>query len=157
MPRVDLWSTILLTLLLSLLCISDTPAQGDSLRYGTWKQRPNSSGRGPKVLMRIDEPAGDGFKVTYEGVDADGTRIAYSYTARYDGKEYQPSGVGMGFGFTSIAFKRIDDYTWEATLKRDGEIVATIRNTVSKDGKTMTQTSTPAGSQTSNQNVWEKQ
>ena len=87
-----------------------------------------------------DEPAGDGVKVTYEGLEADGSRIAYSYTARYDGKEYRPTGVGMANGWETITVKRIDDYTFEATLKRAGQVVATTKNVVSKDGKTMTTT-----------------
>ena len=80
------------------------------------------------------------MKVTYDGIDADGSRIAYSYTAKYDGKEYRSGGVGMANGWETIAVKRIDDYTFEATLRRGRKVVATTKNVVSKDRKTMTTT-----------------
>jgi hypothetical protein len=38
-------------------------------------------------------------KLSYEGIDADGSRIAYSYTAHHDGKEYRAIGVGMENGW----------------------------------------------------------
>ena len=46
----------------------------------------------------------------------------------------------MANGWETITVKRIDDYTFEATLKRAGQVVATTKNVVSKDGKTMTTT-----------------
>jgi hypothetical protein len=48
--------------------------------------------------------------------------------------------------------KRVDDYTFEATLKRAGQVVATTKNEVSKDGQTMTTTAN--GTSVS---VWDKQ
>jgi hypothetical protein len=133
-----------LVVLLLVLRVSNGDAQHSSPRFGTWKlnvaRSTISPESAPKLLIRTDEPAGDGVKVTYEGIEADGSRIAYSYTARYDGQEYRPTGVGMANGWETITVKRIDDYTFEATLKRAGQVVATTKNVVSKDGKTMTTT-----------------
>ena len=39
-----------------------------------------------------------------------------------------------------IAYKRIDDNTVEATTKKGGKVVATVRIVVAKDGKSMTVT-----------------
>jgi hypothetical protein len=130
--------------LLLVVCVPSGDAQHQSPRFGKWKlnvaKSTLSAGSAPKVLIRTDEPAGDGVKVTYEGIDADGSRIAYSYTAHYDGKEYRSTGVGMANGWETVTVKRIDDYTFEGTLRRAGKIVATTKNVVSKDGKTMTTT-----------------
>jgi hypothetical protein len=142
--------------------VGDAGAQTSSPRFGTWKLKGAESNlRGPKSLTRIDEPSEDGgVKVTYEGIEADGSRIAYSYTAKYDGKEYRPSGVGMGNGWETISLRLLDDYSWEATLKRGGKVISRVKVVVSKDGKTMTQTvngTNPAGQPTQNVSVWEKQ
>jgi hypothetical protein len=93
-----------------------------SARFGTWKLKgAESNARGPKALTRTDEPTEDGgVKVTYEGIEADGSRIAYSYTAKYDGNKYRPTGVGMGNGWETISLKLLDDHSWEAILKRGG-------------------------------------
>ena len=145
-----------LLVLLLVLRVSNGDAQHSSPRFGTWKLNVARSTiaveSAPKLLIRTDEPAGDGVKVTYEGIEADGSRIAYSYTARYDGKEYRPTGVGMANGWDTITVKRIDDYTFEATLKRAGQVVATTKNEVSKDGQTMTTTAN--GTSVS---VWDRQ
>ena len=81
--------------LLLVICVPSGHAQQHSPRFGKWKlnvaKSTLSAGSAPQVLIRTDEPAGDGVKVTYEGIDADGSRIAYLYTAHYDGKEYRPS------------------------------------------------------------------
>ena len=160
------WSTVrpwrllasVLTVLVSLIGppVSNADAETSSPRFGTWKlniaKSTISADSAPKRLIRTDEPAGDGVKVTYDGIDADGSRIAYSYTAKYDGKEYRASGVGMANGWETITLKRIDDYTFEATLRRGGKVVTTTRNVVSKDGRTMT--STANGKSVS---FWEKQ
>ena len=58
----------------------------------------------------------------------------------------------MASGWETITLKRIDDYTWEATLRRAGKVVTTTKNVVSRDGKTMTQTVN--GSSVS---IWERQ
>jgi hypothetical protein len=138
------------------VCVPTGNTQHNSPRFGTWKLNVAKStiraDSAPKRLIRTDEPAGDGVKVTYDGIDADGSRISYSYTAKYDGKEYRSSGVGMANGWETITVKRIDDYTFEGTLRRGGKIVATTKNVVSKDGKTMTTTTN--GTSVS---FWEKQ
>ena len=142
-PKPFSMSAVTLVLLF-VVCVPNGRTQHRSPRYGTWKlnieKSAFSAAPPPKYLTRTDEPAGDGVKVTYEGMEADGSRIAYSYMAQYDGKEYRPSGVGMANGWETITLKRIDDYTWEATLRRAGKVVTTTKNVVSRDGKTMTQT-----------------
>ena len=154
---------IVVTMVLLLSARGDAAAQQSSPRFGTWKwnaAKSTPSPFSPKSLMRTDEPSGDGVKVAYDGIDADGSRIAYFYTARYDGQEYRPTGVGMGNGWETISLKRIDDYSYEGTLKRGGEVVSRVKVVISKDGKTMTQTvevRNPAGQPIHSISVWDKQ
>jgi hypothetical protein len=142
--------------------VDDPAAQTSPPRFGTWKLNLAKSNMTfpPKSLTRTDEPAGDGLKVTYEGVEADGSRIAYSYTAKYDGNEYRPTGVGMGNGWETISLKLLDDYSWEAILKRGGQVISRVKVVISRDGKTMTQTvnvTDPTGQPRQSVSVWEKQ
>jgi hypothetical protein len=90
-------------------------------------------------------------------VDADGKTTSFSYTAKYDGKDYPVSGTDL---YDAISLKRINDHTTEATLKKDGKVVSTARRVVSKDGKLMTLTMTgtnPKGEKMKNIAVYEKQ
>lgn len=50
-----------------------------------------------------------------------------SYTANYDGKDNPVSGTGAPGGADTIALKRIDSNTVEATWKKVGKIVMTSR------------------------------
>ena len=141
-------------------------AQSPSPRFGTWrlntaKSMYSDARRPPQRLLRTDEPSGDAaVKVTYEGVAADGSRIAYSYTAAYDGAENGVSGVGMGNGWDRISLRRINEREWEATMKRQGKVVSVAHVVVSADGKTLTNTSTgtnQSGQPNKNVQVYERQ
>ena len=81
---------------------------------------------------------GNGARISYEGVAADGSRVAYSYATNYDGKDSPISGVGQANGADTIAIQRVDANTTTATLKKAGKVVATTRTEVSKDGKVTT-------------------
>ena len=52
-----------------------------------------------------------------DGVAGDGSRIAYSYTTNYDGKDSAISGVGFPNGADTIAVKRVDANTTTATVE----------------------------------------
>ena len=68
------------------------------------------------------EPHGEGIKVSVDGVSGDGRKHSYSYTAHYDGKDYPVTGNPAA---DTIAYKRIDDNTVEATTKKGGKVAAT--------------------------------
>src|SRR5579863_8913845 len=111
---------------------------------GTWKlntaRSKFSPAPGPQSITRTFEAQGDGIKVSSEGTAADGGRIAYSYTANYDGKDNAVSGTGVPNGADTIAIKRLSPNTTEGTLKKGGKVILTVRSVVSKDGKVMTLT-----------------
>jgi hypothetical protein len=115
-------------------------AQTTDPHIGTWTLNVAKSqfNAGPPLRsLRVKvEPAGQGEKVTAEGVNADGTRIAIEYTANFDGADYPLIGSQMA---STVALKRIDARTTERTDKKaDGTVAVTRRRIVSQDGQTMT-------------------
>jgi hypothetical protein len=138
-------------------------AQSDPF-IGTWKLNAAKSkfspGPAPQSTTRTYEAQGSGLKISNDGTAADGSRIAYNFTANYDGKDNQISGTGVAGGADTIALKRINATTVEAATKRAGKVNATTRNVLSKDGKSFTATSKGKdanGKPTSSVAVWEKQ
>jgi hypothetical protein len=111
---------------------------------GTWKlnvAKSKYTGTSmPKAMTRTVEAEGDSVKYTYSGTAADGTPVSYSFTVKYDGKDYPMIGNAPG-GVDMIAIKRINPNTYEATQKKAGKVVANTKVEVSKDGKVTTITS----------------
>jgi hypothetical protein len=118
-------------------------AQSDS-RIGTWKVNVAKSkydpGPAPKSETRIYKAYGNGgVSVTMEQVAADGKSSTRSYSMNFDGKDYAYTGNPDA---DMIAGKRVDAMSVETTQKRAGKVVTTSRGVVSKDGKTLTVTTT---------------
>jgi hypothetical protein len=117
-------------------------AQAADPLIGTWElnvaKSKFSPGPAAKSQTRIYEAAGEGVKYTARGIAADGKPTLVQYTASYDGKDYPITGQPDA---ETISLKKIDAYTTEATQKRAGKVVITVRREISKDGKTMTVTS----------------
>ena len=93
----------------------------------------------PKEMMRTVETAGDSVKYTNTGIAADGSPISFSFTVKYDGKDYPIIG-NAPYSAEQIAIKRVSDHLYEATLKKGGKVVSTTKVEVSKDGKVTTLT-----------------
>jgi len=158
---------VIVTALLQVGCSQHEPQTSDIervlSRVGIWKLNVAKSkydpGRPPKSAMRTIETLGNGTRQRTEGVDAAGNRVAYEYSANYDGKDYSISGSGIPNEADTIAVRRIDNFTVEATLKKAGAVVQTTRSVLSKDGKVLTYTSTgnANGQLTSSVTVWERQ
>ena len=115
----------------------------DDLLSGAWELDTAASkfepGPARKSDIRIYKVDGNLIFMRGKVVLADGKSINIEYSGAYDGKDYPVAGnpkVG------TIAQERVDDYTARTTTKRDGEITATSTRVISKDGKTMTITST---------------
>ena len=111
-------------------------AQASDPRIGTWKlnvAKSKFSGPAPQSLTLKVEASGQGEKVTTEGVNAEGGRIATQYTANYDGKDYPITGTPNA---DTVSLKRIDARTTERTNKKGGKVTAIITSDVSPDGKT---------------------
>jgi hypothetical protein len=119
---------------------------GADSMLGTWKynaakSKTTSTSTNPiKSLTSVLEATPDGgVKMTRTGQLADGTAVNYSFTFKYDGKEYPVTGAP----FDTVSLKRIDVNTTSfETRKTGGKYHSTGRTVISKDGKTLTQTST---------------
>jgi len=128
---------------LSLLVLSSVPLLAqDNPFVGTWKLNLAKSkfepGPAPKSQTRTVVAQGDGAKYTFDGVAADGTPFSYSFTVKYDGKDYPVTGTGMPAGADTITIKLVGTNKAEATQKKGGKEVAKAEAEVSKDGKVST-------------------
>jgi len=115
-------------------------AQGNPL-VGTWKLNVAKSqfdlGPAPKSLIRKVVAQGDGVKYTFDGVSADGKPISYGFSVNFDGKD-NPIMGSIPSGADTISAQRKDPNTFEASLKKGGNVIGTSKVTVSKDGKVTT-------------------
>ncbi len=136
----------------------------DNPFIGTWRlniaKSKYSSGPAPRSQTQTYETHGNGMKVSSEGTAADGSRIAWSYTANFDGKDYPISGTGAPNGADIVAIRRINTNTYEATFKKGAKVVGIGRDEVSKDGKVKTVAATgtdASGKSLTRELVWDKQ
>ena len=140
------------------------PAFAQDAHLGTWKGdigkstfSPAPTGPAPSSATRTYEMFGDGLKNTLTTVSAAGKISTTTYSAHFDGKDYPYVGSQS---FDTIALKRIDASTFTSEIKKAGKVVATVKNTVSPDGKTMTVSikgTNAQGQPTSSMTVFEKQ
>lgn len=149
-------------LVLAAVACAPVFAQNDPA-LGTWKLNVEKSkynpGPAPKSLTRTLEAQGDNVKYSFEGVNAEGTGVAYSFTVAYDGKESPITGSMPG-GADAISIKRIDANTLEATLTKAGKVIGTAKSQISQDGKVTTVTAQGTngdGQATTSSAVYDKQ
>ena len=145
-------------LCLALWCVFAAPlrAQGDP-DSGTWKLNLAKStfnfSRAPRSLVHTYERFGtDGVKAAGDAVDADGAKIHFTYSLKFDGKFYPVIG-DPARDMTSL--KRIDDTHGEGANMKDGKVINTSRHVLSKDGQTFTVTL--KGAKGTDIRVYEKQ
>ena len=115
---------------------SQTPKGNPFL--GTWKLNLGKSKfagvPAPKSLTRtVVADGASGARYSFEGIAADDSPIAFSFSTQYDGKDSPVTGKGMPGGADSISFKPITNNKVETTLKRGGKeigssIVGTAMN-----------------------------
>jgi hypothetical protein len=136
--RMKRFGILATTLVLVALALSIAVRAADQ-HSGTWKMNPAKSTYNPgpaakSVTLRIDSDENN-IKVDAQGTDGDGNPMHVEYSAKFDGKDYPITGVP---GADTVSVRRIDTQTMEATQKRAGQAVMTVRSTVSKDGNTRT-------------------
>ena len=136
----------------------------DNPFLGTWKlnlaKSKFESAPAPKSQTRTITADGSGAKYSFEGVAADGTSFAYSFSSNYDGKDSPITGTGAPYGADTVALKRINSHKVEGTLKKGGKEVAKVTAEVSKDGKSASVKSkgkAPDGKEVSTDSVYDKQ
>jgi hypothetical protein len=108
-------------------------AQAADKQVGTWKLNLDKSkyspGPPPKEMTVTVKSQPNGIKVTAHGANAEGQPIHYEFSAKYDGKDYPMTGNAEA---DTISIKKIDSYTNEASTKKGGTPLLTIRIVVSK-------------------------
>ena len=114
-------------------------AQTDPI-VGTWKLDVAKStykpGPPPKSATVVIDAAGKGIKVAVDAVTADGP-MKWGYTSARDGKDSPVTGHPT---YDAAAVTRTTPSESTIVFKKAGKAVATVKASVSKDGKTMTTT-----------------
>ena len=112
-------------------------------QIGTWvlsvKRSTYSPGPAPKSATRSYTMAGALLKSVVERVGADGKPTKTEYTAGFDGKDFPITGAPQ---YDMLTLKKLDANTTHASLKKGGKEVAQSHRVVSKNGKSMTVTTT---------------
>jgi hypothetical protein len=151
---------VLLSLVLCLVFVGVAQGQ-DNPFVGTWKLNTSKSkypkGKAPKSLTRTVEAEGSGAKYHSEGEAADGSKIDFSFSTKYDGQDGKVDGSGMALGADTLAIKRINAHKVDATLKKDGKVVGHTTAAVSADGKTTTLIIKPTDGTAGNTSIYDKQ
>ena len=104
-------------------------------RIGTWKLISAQSVLDPPRKLTIT-PQGRGVHVVVSG----SPRIEFS--ANWDGRDYPVQNVPA---FNRVAMRRLDRNQAELTERKDGMLVATVRDRISKDRKELTIVTIQAG------------
>ena len=137
-------------------------AQGPNPLIGTWTlniAKSNfSPGPPPKSQTRTYTQNGDGLKLVQTGVTADGSAsVPSGWAVHFDGKDHPSFGNPTN---DMVTITMVGASTMDSTFKKGGKVTDTVRDTVSKDGKTMTRWTggtNAAGLPVSNFLVFDKQ
>ena len=154
---------ILVTPVLFTLCFATAFAQtaAKAVFVGTWKLDVTKSkyapGPTPKSqTAKLDSVTG-GMSVVSDRVEADGQKVHFEWTAKFDGKDYPVKGDATR---DNVAVRKVDDYTLEITNKKSGKDTTTIKAVYAKDGKSRVETVTGTnaqGQKINNVTVWDKE
>jgi hypothetical protein len=126
----------------ALMClfVVDATAQVPKPWLGTWKLNVAKSKSSPGVPLPkswIDtvEAVEGGLKNTSVRVLSDGKAARFESTNKLDGKDYPWTGSAFA---DAISMTKVDDFTNEWALKKDGKVVQSGRTAFSRDGKLRT-------------------
>ena len=136
-------------------------AQTPDPLVGTWKLDVAKStykpGPAPKSATVVITAAGKGLKIDIDAVGGDGTPMKWMYANERDGKETPVTG-NPAYDTVSVAQNSPTEGT--ITYKKGGKTIATAKTSLSKDGKTLTVTTTgtdPKGQAMNNVGLYTKQ
>jgi hypothetical protein len=110
--------------------------------FGTWTLNIAKSTYvpGPAPYARAQyaiEPWKDGVKVTYDMVYPRGGTTHWEWIGKFDGQPYPLQGVDE---YVTYAYQRIDDRTFDVTVRIDDRPAGVSRVTLAVDGKSITTT-----------------
>ena len=159
---------VIAIVLVGALSVTATIGLGADMFSGVWKlnvaKSKYSPGPAPKSGTQTITATADGMKVVADGVNSEGKKTHNEYTVKFDGKDYPEKPTVDGKpnpdAPDTISVKKIDDYSYQTTTKKKGSVLTTTKVVISKDGKTLTATTTGKNAQgqaVSNTVVAEKQ
>ena len=131
------------------LAMTATIVYAADMFSGTWKVNVAKSKYSPanltpkSISITKIEAVQNGIKLVTDGVDSQGRKTHSEYTAKFDGKDVPVKSTIDGKPSPdqdAVAWKMIDDYTYENTAKLKGQALTTTRVVLSRDGKTRTNT-----------------
>jgi hypothetical protein len=105
---------------------------------GTWKANEAKSKPAPgmgKTNTVVYAEKKDQIQVTVDGVDKDGKPTHGVWMGMTDGKAYKVKG---NLAWDAMAYKMVDDHTYDITAMKSGKMSWSGRSTVAKDGKSRT-------------------
>jgi hypothetical protein len=154
-------------LLVTASCVVGLSAQAPHPLTGTWrlnlaKSKYNPANLAPKSSTVKVQATREALTLVSETVNLQGQATHTEYTATFDGKDARIKATVDGrpdAAQDAVAWRRIDDYTYEITNKLKGQLLTTLRLSIAKDGKTVTTTSTgktASGEAVSTTAVYEK-
>jgi hypothetical protein len=129
------------------LCLAATaPTFAASAHVGTWKLNESKSTFAPGATKNHTvtyTEAKDGMiNLTVDGTDKDGKTVHWTWTGKFDGKQYNVEGSPI---IGTVGYKALNDHTNSATGIKDGKVVFTGSIKVAKDGKSRMVTTTMTG------------
>ncbi|HVC19270.1 MAG TPA: hypothetical protein VNE16_04265 [Vicinamibacterales bacterium] len=140
--RVTWAAGLVLVGLFAIASVASAAAQGNPL-IGTWKLDVARSRYSPIPPPRSEtvvyEAVPGGVKYIVRRTDADGSRSVLRGVLVQDGRAHAATGTE---DYDTVATTRIDAYTGETIRRKDGKVVQTVKRVVSKDGRTLTLTTT---------------
>ena len=105
---------------------------------GTWKVNEGKSkfapGMGKTSTVMYAEKK-DQIQVTVDGVDKDGKPTHGVWMGKADGKTYKVKG---NLAWDAMAYKMVNDHTYDMSAMKDGKGTWSGRSTVAADGKSRT-------------------
>ena len=105
---------------------------------GTWKtneaKSKQAAGMGKTNTVTYAETK-DKLQVTVDGADKDGKPTHGVWMGKTDGKAYKVKG---NLTWDAMAYKMVNDHTYDITAMKGGKMSWSGRSTVAKDGKSRT-------------------
>jgi hypothetical protein len=105
---------------------------------GTWKvneaKSKQAAGMG-KTNTVVYAKKKDQIQVTVDGSDKDGKPTHGVWMGKTDGKAYKVKG---NLAWDAMAYKTVDERTYDITAMKGGKVTWSGRSTVAKDGKSRT-------------------
>jgi hypothetical protein len=151
-------SSIAVACLVAAVCLLPQGALAQANpRIGTWTLNVAKStyqqGKAPSSETRTYLATDDGgLQLTADALLPSGTKQPSGYRAKFDGKDYPYTGTaGDTIAITG------DGWASDATIKSAGKVTQTSHSVISKNGKTMTQTTKTASGRPVSTRVYDKQ